>query len=81
MADNGKTNSGIGMYSINRRKYPAEELLKYKGHWVAWSQDGTRILGSGEDFDATFEQLLAAGLDPHKVVWDHMDLPGEDGII
>lgn len=81
MSDNGKNDSGIGMHNENLRKFPADELLKYRGLVVAWSLDGTKILASGKDIDAAMEQLTAVGFDPHKVVWSQMDPPDIDGII
>jgi hypothetical protein len=33
----------------NREQFPAAQLAKYAGKYVAWSPDGTRILASDED--------------------------------
>ena len=33
----------------NRNEFPQEELVRYEGRHVAWSLDGTRILGGDED--------------------------------
>jgi len=52
----------------NRRRFPAEELEKYAGKYVAWSPDGTTILASDDDpicLNATIKQL---GHDPAEVL-------------
>jgi hypothetical protein len=36
-------------FQRNRQQFPAEELARYAGKFVAWSPDGTRILASDED--------------------------------
>ncbi len=54
----------------NVAKFPAEELAKYVGRFVAWSWDGARILDSAEDRERLWEQLVAAGIDPHRVVFE-----------
>jgi len=37
------------MFQKNRQQFPAGELAKYAGKYVAWSHDGRRILASDED--------------------------------
>lgn len=61
------------LYCENRNKIPREEWLKYADEHVAISLDGTRILAHGKDLDSTVEAMRAAGLDPEKAVWDHLD--------
>lgn len=70
-----------GSYSENRRKFPPEELAKYAGQWVAWSLDGTRILGHGEDQDAVEAQLQAAGINYSDVVWSSVPPLDEDTLL
>jgi len=62
-------------YFENRRNFPPEELLKFAGKHVAWSLDGARILASGDTMEEVEERLLAAGIDPSRVVGDYVDPP------
>ena len=57
----------------NRRNFPAEELLKYAGQYVAWSWDGTRIVASAGNDEELHHKLLSAGLDPSRVVSSYVD--------
>jgi hypothetical protein len=66
----------LGRFHENRVNYPPEQLLPYAGLHVAWSLDGTRILASGEDQEALFAKLDAAGIDCAGVVIDYIDPPG-----
>ena len=52
----------------NRQRFPAEELEKYAGTYVAWTPDDSRILANDEDelrLDITVRQ---AGYDPADVL-------------
>jgi hypothetical protein len=66
----------IGYYSENRNRVPPEELEKYRGQFLAWSLDGTRILAHSEDPEALPALLLQAGEDPHRYVEEC--IPEED---
>lgn len=57
----------------NKANFPPEELLKYAGQQVAWSWDGTRVLASGTDMNDVWLKLVAAGIDPHRVVFCYVD--------
>ncbi|HZW34067.1 MAG TPA: hypothetical protein VFF52_25310 [Isosphaeraceae bacterium] len=52
----------------NRNRFPAEELEKSRGQWVAWSLDDTRNLAHAEDLDALFAAMRDAGEDPQRCV-------------
>jgi hypothetical protein len=66
-------------YSENRRKFfPPEELAKYAGQEVAFSADGTRIIGHGPDFLTLWHQLQAAGLNPSEFVFATIPSLDED---
>jgi hypothetical protein len=39
----------IKEFQSNRQRFPAQELAKYAGKFVAWSPEGTRILAGDED--------------------------------
>ena len=36
-------------YLKNRLTFPITELDKYRGEWVAWSPDGTRVVAASRD--------------------------------
>jgi hypothetical protein len=55
---------GRQFYHENRRKYPAEELLKYLGKYVAWYPDGSGIHDSDPDSIILWERIKASGDDP-----------------
>ena len=63
-------------FNENQRKFPLEELLKYVDRYIAWSWDGTRIVASGESEAELQRNLIAAGIDPSRVVGDYVDPPG-----
>lgn len=58
----------------NQAKVPPEALLPYAGRHIAWSWDGSRILDSAEEQEQLWDKLVAAGIDPHRVVFDYMDV-------
>jgi hypothetical protein len=60
-------------YFENQRNFPLEELARYRGQHIAWSWDGSRIVASGADEQEVRQKLLAAGLDPSRVVFDYVD--------
>ncbi len=55
-------------FRTNRAIFPATELAKYKGQWVAFNQDGTDIVASGIDLEILEDRLKAIRLDPNDVV-------------
>jgi hypothetical protein len=48
-------------FLANRATFPAEELAKYAGQWVAWSPDGTRIAASASSPELLDSLLEAKG--------------------
>lgn len=50
----------------NRPAFPRDELAKYRGEWVAWSPDGSRVVAAARDPDALDELVRAAGEDPEE---------------
>ena len=56
---------------------PAEAYEKYRGKWIAFSEDGSRIIAGADDMDTLEDQLAAAGEDPEKAIFDRV----EDGDI
>lgn len=67
----------LGLYAKNRRRFPLDQLIPYRGKYVAWSIDGTRILASGRSRKEVDKRLRAAGIDPGQVVGDYID-PGDE---
>jgi hypothetical protein len=55
-------------YHKNRVNFPAEELAKYAGLYVAFSPDGLSILASGQSMEEVEAKLVGAGIDPSQVV-------------
>jgi hypothetical protein len=69
------------LFTENFNRYPAEELLKYAGQYVAWTLDGTRILASGSDELEMEERLKEMGLDPSRVVGMYIPTPDQSTIL
>jgi hypothetical protein len=63
-------------FLANRAAFPVEELSKYAGHWVAWSEDGTRVLASARSPDLLDGLLRACGEEPACCVIE--GIPGDD---
>jgi hypothetical protein len=61
----------------NRHKFPADELEKYAGRYVAWSPDGTRIIASDEDFARVAAAVDASGYDSREIVMEPIPWPDE----
>lgn len=58
----------------NRTRFPLGELAKYQGKWVAFSDDGSRIIASSEDLLALDKLIVAAGADPERVGLERIEL-------
>jgi hypothetical protein len=56
----------------NRAAFPLDELIRYRGQYVAWNGDSTRIVASGPDIPNVEAKLAAAGIDPTKVVYEYI---------
>ena len=60
----------------NRQALSPNELEKYQNHWVAWSEDGTRIVAaSKESNEAVYNLVVSAGLDPSECVFGFVPDP------
>jgi hypothetical protein len=57
----------------NRAAFPAAELVNYRGQWVAFSQDGRRIIAAAPDFVELDARLQALGEDPEQVALEFID--------
>jgi hypothetical protein len=52
---------------------PIEAYEKYRGKWIALSEDGNRIIAGAEELDMLEDQLTAAGVDPEKAIFDRVE--------
>jgi hypothetical protein len=66
-------------FLANRAKFPAEDLAKYAGQWVAWSPDGTRIAASAPSPELLDGILQANGEDPALCVVE--GIPDDDAMV
>ncbi len=57
----------------NRSAFPAAELAKYHGQWIAFSLDGRQIIASAPDFVELDSVLVARGEDPESVALEFID--------
>jgi hypothetical protein len=57
----------------NRAAFPAADLAKYRGQWVAFSVDGQRIVASAPDLVKLDTLLLAMGENPEQVALEYVD--------
>jgi hypothetical protein len=51
----------------NREAFPVAELDKYRGQWVAFSEDGRRVLANAPDLVELDSRLVAIGEDPERM--------------
>ena len=65
-------------YRQNRARFPADDLKRYDGQWVAFSADGGRIVASGESIGQLSERVIAAREDLQDVVLERIEVEGSD---
>jgi hypothetical protein len=63
----------------NRNAFPPEELTKYENQHVAWSLDGSKILGGDQDPLKLVAALTAAGYKSDDYVLSFVDFESEFG--
>jgi hypothetical protein len=81
MSENHKDIPWLGPeYFKNRQNFPLDELAKYAGQHIAWSWDGSQILASGADEEEVEQKLIAAGVDPSRVVFSYVP-PGHVSLL
>ena len=56
-------------FTKNRLAFPPEELLQYRGKYIAWSPDGKRMIASDKDPLRLDDMVIALGYDPSEVVF------------
>ncbi len=69
------------LFNQNVNNFPPDELAKHAGKYVAWSLDGTQILASGEDEEDVDKKLVAAGINPSRVVHSYVPAPHEHTLL
>ncbi len=57
----------------NRAAFPAADLAKHRGQWVAFSLDGRRIVAGAPDLVELDTVLLAMGENPERVALEYID--------
>ena len=57
----------------NRAAFPAADLAKYRGQWVAFSMDGRRIIAAAPELVELDALLLAMGENPKRVALEYID--------
>jgi hypothetical protein len=60
-------------YRKNRSLFPFSELIKYRGQWVAFSEDGTKIIANNEDLAVLDALVVARGEDPEKIALERIE--------
>jgi hypothetical protein len=66
-------------FLANRAAFPAEELARYAGQWVAWAPDGSRVAASASSPELLDGLLRACGEDPACCVVE--GIPGDDTLL
>jgi hypothetical protein len=59
--------------------FPPEELKKHRGHWLAFSPDGSRLIASCLVLKELDARVRAAGENPEEVLLDW--IPAADAIV
>ena len=65
----------INQFRVNQSRFPREQLAKYNGQYVAWSDDGTRILAANTDPAIVDAALAASGYDPGEILVNLIAIP------
>jgi hypothetical protein len=63
----------LSEYERNRQLFTTEQLLPYNGQWVAFSEDGKRIVAAAPELLETDRLVTAAGEDPERVGFEIID--------
>jgi hypothetical protein len=60
----------LSQFNKNRLAFPPEELLQYRGQYIAWSPDGSRIIAGDRDFLKLDDTVKGLGYDPSEVSYE-----------
>jgi hypothetical protein len=66
-------------FQRNRRQFPAEELARYAGKYVAWSSDGMHIIACNEDELELAKAVRSAGFNSAEILIAFV--PAEDEVL
>ena len=58
----------------NADDFPMEQLKRHRGHWVAFSTDGQRLIASCPTLAGLDAAVRAAGEDPEEVLLERIPL-------
>jgi hypothetical protein len=53
----------------NAEAHSPDELAPYQGQYVAWSEDGTTILGHAPELPELFKEMKAKGIAKYIIDW------------
>ena len=67
----------INLFRANQSRFPREQLAKYNGQYVAWSEDGSRILAANADPEVVDATLAKNGYDPSEILVNLVAVPEE----
>jgi hypothetical protein len=67
----------LNEFRKNQSQFPLDELEKYNGKYVAWSEDGTHILASDEDMVRLHKTIQEAGYDTGEILIAFVEYPVE----
>jgi hypothetical protein len=68
----------MDVYEVNRSRFSVEELREYRGKWVAFSPDGSRIVASSDEIGDLDKLVAAIGADPELVGIERITFAEED---
>ncbi len=63
------------LFIRNCETHTLEELAPYEGQYVAWSEDGTTLLGHAHEMHDLFKAMNARGIPDYVIDWV---FPGDD---
>jgi hypothetical protein len=66
--------NGRHLFYENRNKFPLEELMKYKGQYVAWFPDGSGIFAADPDPMSLRERIKASGDEVAMYLIEYIDI-------
>ena len=66
------------VYRQNRARFPADDLKRYDGQWVAFSADGRRVVACGGNIAQLSDRVTAAREDLQDVVLEKIEVETSD---
>ena len=71
----------MSIYEQNRSHFSLEELRQYRGKWVAFSSDGSRVIASSDDIGELNDLVVAAGVNPEIVGIERIVIADDDAFL